>query len=106
MKYQAIVLIYLSMFLGTCLASESVDLTAEEAKTSYSIGYQVGGDLKGQGIEVRPEMLLKGVQDAMGDQQPAMSPIEMHQTLVELQNKVTAEQGAANKDEESKKTTE
>ena len=58
----------------------------------------MGGDLDRQGIEVRPEILLQGIQDALGDQPLAMSPIEMHQTMVELeknvelQNKVEAEE--------------
>jgi len=52
----------------------------------------VGGDLDRQGIEVRPEILLQGIQDALGDQPLAMSPIEMHQTMVELQNNEEAEE--------------
>ena len=58
----------------------------------------MGGDLDRQGFEVRPEILLQGIQDALGDQPLAMSPIEMHQTMVELeknvelQNKVEAEE--------------
>jgi len=67
-------------------------LTVEQERTSYSIGYQVGGDLDRQGIEVRPEILLQGIQDALGDQPLAMSPIEMHQTMVELQNNEEAEE--------------
>lgn len=67
-------------------------MTVEQERTSYSIGYQVGGDLDRQGIEVRPEILLQGIQDALGDQPLAMSPIEMHQTMVELQNNEEAEE--------------
>jgi len=67
-------------------------LTVEQERTSYSIGYQVGGDLDRQGFEVRPEILLQGIQDALGDQPLAMSPIEMHQTMVELQNNEEAEE--------------
>jgi len=52
----------------------------------------VGGDLDRQGFEVRPEILLQGIQDALGDQPLAMSPIEMHQTMVELQNNEEAEE--------------
>ena len=52
----------------------------------------MGGDLDRQGIEVRPEILLQGIQDALGDQPLAMSPIEMHQTMVELQNNEEAEE--------------
>lgn len=52
----------------------------------------MGGDLDRQGIEVRPEILLQGIQDALGDQPLAMSPIEMHQTMVELQNNLEAEE--------------
>ena len=67
-------------------------MTVEQERTSYSIGYQVGGDLDRQRVEVRPEILLQGIQDALGDQPLAMSPIEMHQNMVELQNKVEAEE--------------
>lgn len=67
-------------------------MTVEQERTSYSIGYQVGGDLDRQGFEVRPEILLQGIQDALGDQPLAMSPIEMHQTMVELQNNEEAEE--------------
>ena len=52
----------------------------------------MGGDLDRQGFEVRPEILLQGIQDALGDQPLAMSPIEMHQTMVELQNNLEAEE--------------
>ena len=52
----------------------------------------MGGDLDRQGFEVRPEILLQGIQDALGDQPLAMSPIEMHQTMVELQNNEEAEE--------------
>ena len=41
---------------------------------------------------MRPEILLQGIQDALGDQPLAMSPIEMHQNMLELQNKVEAEE--------------
>jgi len=92
MKCLLTVVILAVFSTSICLAGENVDLTAEKDSTSYSIGYQVGGDLDRQGIEVRPEILLQGIQDALEDQQPAMSPIEMHQTMVELQNKVEAEE--------------
>ena len=52
----------------------------------------MGGDLDRQGIEVRPEILLQGIQDTLGDQPLTMSPIEMHQTMVELQNNLEAEE--------------
>ena len=93
MKCLLTVIVILVFSTVNGLAGESVDLTAEKDMTSYSIGYQVGGDFMRQGVEVRPEMLLKGIQDALTGQQPAMSPIEMHQTLVDLQDKVSSEPG-------------
>jgi FKBP-type peptidyl-prolyl cis-trans isomerase FklB len=57
---------------------------------SYSIGYQVGGDFRRQGIEIDPASLLRGVLDALAGAAPAMTPEEMRATLTELQRKITA----------------
>jgi len=81
------------MFVSSlCWAAGSLDLEDEKVRTSYSVGYQVGGDFKRQGMEINPEILVKGIQDALKDAQPAMTEEEMRQTLVDLQKRVTEAQ--------------
>jgi len=77
---------------GNCFAGEKLDLASEQAKISYSIGYQVGGDLKMQKIAVRQEMLLKGIQDALAGSEPQLTPEQMRDSLIELKKRADAAQ--------------
>jgi FKBP-type peptidyl-prolyl cis-trans isomerase FklB len=78
------------IYTGMSLAADSLDLTDEKIKLSYSAGYQVGGDFKRQKTEINPAMLLKGVEDALAGKKPLMSAQEMRTTLVELQKQILA----------------
>jgi len=84
--------IILLLFAGTCFAAEEGELTSEPSLLSYSIGYQVGGDFRRQEIDIDPQVVLKGIQDAMAGKDPAMSHEEMRSTLVELRKSVVAVQ--------------
>ena len=73
---------------GVCRADGEMDMNQEAVKRSYSVGFQVGGDFRRQGLDINPEVLLEGIQDALSGAQPVMSEPEMRQTLVELQKRV------------------
>jgi len=77
---------------GICLAGERPGLKDEKEKISYSVGYQIGGDFKRQGVELDPDLLVKGIRDAAGGAEPRISPQEMRKTLVELKKKVEADE--------------
>lgn len=57
----------------------------DKEKTSYSVGYQIGGDFRRQHFEIRQDALQRGLQDALAGNKPAMSDQEMRLTLRELQ---------------------
>lgn len=83
---------------GTRFAlAEDVVLKDDEDKVGYSIGFQIGGDFKQQGISLKPETLAKGVQDALSGAQPAMKPEEMEKTMSDLRQRVAAKQQEAQK---------
>jgi FKBP-type peptidyl-prolyl cis-trans isomerase len=90
MKYATIGVISLAMAGGVCTAAERTVLADENERINYSLGYQIGGDLKHQHVEVNGDILLRGIQDAMNDAEPLLDDDEMHQTLVELKRKVVA----------------
>ena len=77
---------------GICLAGETPELNDEKEKINYSLGYQIGGDFKRQGVQLAPDLLVKGIQDAVGGAEPRLSPQEMRKTLVELKKKVEADE--------------
>ena len=77
---------------GYCVAGDKLDLASEQDKTSYSIGYQVGGDFKQQAVELRPDMLVKGIQDALASNEPQLTPEQMLTALTELKKQTEATQ--------------
>ena len=90
MKRMAIIFLGLTLISNLCWAADSLDLEDDKIRTSYSVGYQVGGDFIRQGMDINPEVLIKGVQDALSGTEPVMSAQEMRQTLVDLNKKVLA----------------
>jgi len=79
--------------MGTpCLAAELPELGDEKARVNYSVGFQIGDDFKRQSVEINPEMLVKGIQDALSGNTPLMTTEEQRATLVNLQSQVAAQQ--------------
>ena len=82
-------------FISTpSLAQEAVKLEDENARINYSVGYQVGGDFRRQGIELDSEVVAKGIEDALSGNKPLMTPVEMRKELTELQRQASAKQPA------------
>ena len=77
----------LSLLPGASLAGEAPDLDDEKQKLGYSIGYQVGGDFRRQGLPIEPELVVKGALDALAGSEPLMTRDEMRQTLTDLKQK-------------------
>ncbi|UCF95727.1 MAG: FKBP-type peptidyl-prolyl cis-trans isomerase [Desulfobacterales bacterium] len=64
----------------------------ENDRVNYSLGYQIGGDFKRQGVELKPELVVKGIQDALSGAKPLMNSQEMRTTLVDLKRKIEREE--------------
>jgi len=92
MKLALVILLNTILLSGVASAGENPDLEAKKGKLSYSVGYQVGGDFVRQGQDINPEVLLKGIQDAMAGNDPRMSKKEMRTTLTNLQKSVAEAQ--------------
>ncbi|MDA8126474.1 MAG: peptidylprolyl isomerase [Deltaproteobacteria bacterium] len=77
---------------GVCLAADKMELKDETDRINYSVGYQIGGDFQRQGWKMSPEILTRGIRDAVEKAAPLMSPEQMNATLVQLQKKLLADQ--------------
>jgi FKBP-type peptidyl-prolyl cis-trans isomerase FklB len=86
------VLTSLALVPVATFAGEGFSPKDDQDIVSYSIGYQVGGDFRRQGIEIDPASLVRGVQDALAGAEPGMTPQEMHATLRDLQQKIADDQ--------------
>jgi len=68
-------------------AETATNLTTQNEKESYSIGYQVGISMKTDGVNVDFDKLVKGLQDAIHDKEPLVSTEEMRTLIVDLKKR-------------------
>ena len=84
----------LGLWCGICSAAEPAKLETENEKINYSVGYQLGGDFKRQGITMDAESVVKGIEDALSGAEPLMDSKARNATLMELRRTVDGEQRA------------
>jgi len=77
---------------GCCWAAEPVDLKTETGRINYSVGYQIGGDFKRQGIDLDSLALAQGIEDALQTESPRIAPEVMENTLKSLKERIDAGQ--------------
>jgi FKBP-type peptidyl-prolyl cis-trans isomerase FklB len=61
-------------------------LSTQKDKTSYALGMNLAENLKSQSVEIDPNLLLKGMKDALAGGKTLLTVDEEHATLMELQN--------------------
>ena len=79
---------------GATVWGEEPQLKDTMDEVNYSVGYQIGEDFQKQGVDMRSEAFLRGIQDAMGSGKPLMTKAQMHEVLVNLKQKIVADQQA------------
>jgi FKBP-type peptidyl-prolyl cis-trans isomerase FklB len=92
MKYLVMTAISTVLLFGACETEEALELKDENDRVNYSLGHQIGGDFKRQGVDIRPELVVKGIQDALAGTEPLMSEKEMNQTLRDLKKRIVTAQ--------------
>ncbi|WP_020674769.1 FKBP-type peptidyl-prolyl cis-trans isomerase [Geopsychrobacter electrodiphilus] len=70
------------------LLAEDFVLKDAMDKINYSVGHQIGGDFKDQGVDMRSDALLQGIRDAIQSNKPPMTQGEMRQVLLDLKKMV------------------
>ena len=92
MKNYLTIAFALILLSGTTSIAAPLALKDETAKISYSLGYQIGGDFKQQGVEMNSEAVVQGIQDALSGSEPLLSQQQMNELLVSLKKKVVTSQ--------------
>ncbi|WP_339730372.1 FKBP-type peptidyl-prolyl cis-trans isomerase [uncultured Gimesia sp.] len=66
----------------------------QKQKVSYGIGYNLGQNLLKDQLELDPQILVKGIMDAMTKQKPQMTEDEIRATLIAFQQELRQQQEA------------
>ena len=69
-------------------------LSTQKAKLSYALGLNIGMGLKNEPIELDPEIMARGLKDAMTGSKPLLTEEEIKTVLTQAQNEVHERQKA------------
>ena len=75
---------------GAAFAADAPELKGDKEKLSYSIGMDIGGNLKKQSVEVDPDLLAKGVKDGYGGGKTLLTEDEARQAITTFQKALMA----------------
>jgi len=92
MKLKLIVLLGFLFFMSQVHAQETLVLKNQKDKVSYIIGMDIGNNLKKQSIDVDPNILVKGVKDALSGAKPLLTEQEIQETMTAFQKEMAAKQ--------------
>jgi FKBP-type peptidyl-prolyl cis-trans isomerase FklB len=90
MKRPLIVVLTILVFAAQALAQGDPALKDEKEKISYSVGVEIGTTLKKQGIDVAPDVLTRGIRDALTGAKTLMTEEEIIETLTNFRKEFIA----------------
>src|SRR4030065_393812 len=88
MKSKVIVMLGILFLVSQVNAEEKLVLKNQKEKVSYIIGMDIGGNLKKQSIDIKPNILAKGIQDGLGGAKSLLTDQEMQETMVAFQKEL------------------
>jgi len=97
MKKFIVVALILSLFGGTVLAQKKGTPKTQKEKVSYSIGVNIGKNMKMQGIDVDQEFLTQGLKDGLNNAKTTLSEKDMDATMKTFQQEMTTKMQAKQK---------
>ena len=82
---------------GASFAADAPELKTDKEKISYSIGMDIGGNLKRGSVEVDPDLLARGLKDSYGGGKTMLTEDQARQAIADFQKALMAKQMEAMK---------
>jgi len=95
MAKQWLVAFVLGFLAGLAAAQDAPALKSQKDRVSYAIGVQVVRDLQRQEIEVDPDIVTKGLRDALSGEKLLMREDELRATIIGFQQDARQKQARA-----------
>jgi FKBP-type peptidyl-prolyl cis-trans isomerase FklB len=73
-------------------AEDNLVLRNQKDKVSYIIGTEIGKNLKKQSVDIDPDILTRGIKDAISGGKSLMTEQEIQETMATFQKEMTAKQ--------------
>ena len=97
MKKLITVALILSLFGGAVLAQKKEPPKTQKEKVSYSIGINIGKNMKMQGLDIDQGFFTQGLKDGLNNAKTAMSDKDMEATMKTFSQEMTTKMQAKQK---------
>jgi len=94
MKWRWIACLAVVALAGQAGAQEKPGMKTEKEKISYIIGMDIGTNFKRQGVEVDPDILARGIKDALSGAKPQLSEQEVKEVMASFEKEMRVKQEA------------
>jgi FKBP-type peptidyl-prolyl cis-trans isomerase FklB len=106
MKLFITVTICALLIAGHVFAADQAEPKSQKDKASYSIGFDIGSNMKRQAIDLNADLMCQGMKDGFSGAKPLLDEKEMSQTLRTFQTEMRAKLQQRNKEAAEKNKKE
>jgi FKBP-type peptidyl-prolyl cis-trans isomerase FklB len=99
MKYQWIAILGILFLAFQVSAEENLVLKNQKDKVSYIIGTEIGKNFKKQSVDIDPDVLTRGIKDAISGGKSLLTEQEIQETMAAFQKEMMAKLEEKNKKE-------
>src|ERR1700690_4589134 len=82
---------------GVAYAEDQLPLKTQKEKISYIIGTDIGNNFKKQGIDIDPDILLKGLKDSLGGNKLLLNEKEVSDIMTAFKQEFAVKQAEVSK---------
>ena len=84
MKYSYLAIPALALYSSVSIAAEAVVPESDNDKAIYSLGYDLGTELKDHTLKLNQELLLQGLNDAIEGNKPLVKTTSRNKALAQI----------------------
>jgi FKBP-type peptidyl-prolyl cis-trans isomerase FklB len=92
MRLQPIAVFAILFMASQVSAGENLVLRSQKDRVSYIIGTEIGKNFKKQAVDIDPDILTRGIKDAISGKQPLLTEQEVQETMAAFQKEMMAKQ--------------
>ena len=97
MKIKLMAVLGLFVLVSQANAQDSLVLKDQKEKISYIIGMDIGNNFKKQSIDVNPDILARGIKDAVSGTKPLLTEQEVREIMTSFEKEMRAKQEVVRK---------
>jgi len=106
MKYLFIVLLAVGLFACQSSTQNKVQLKSSKDSVSYSIGMNIGNNLKSQMVDVDPNIVAQGIKDVLDSNKTLCTPEQAQEIIMTFQKQLMAKREESMKGQADKNIKE